>query len=257
MNHGREDQNPWTKWYWQDWEADTGLRASSLAAQGLWMRMLSIMARSKKKGFLLDGEKQMESKTLAKLTGEPVVAIETLTEELRRHSVFSQLTDGTIFNRRMVKESEISDIRSRAGHLGGRPKKQNESKSKSKTKAASASAYASASFLFEEFLKTITEADREGWKKAYPACDLDIEIAKAGEWVKAEPAKGRKSNWRKFLIGWFNRSQNAGGTRGVRQERKPPVDMRVGASLKQEHDADYWAKVRQRHAEGKRGDAND
>lgn len=146
MNHGREDQNPWSKWYWQDWEADTGLRASSLAAQGLWMRMLSIMARSPKKGFLLDGGKQMESKTLAKLTGESEAVIDALLDELRDHAVFSQDEDGTIFNRRMVRESEISEIRSNAGRLGGRPKKQTESKSKSKTKAASASASVYASY---------------------------------------------------------------------------------------------------------------
>jgi hypothetical protein len=140
MNHGREDQNPWTKWYWQDWEADTGLRASSLASQGLWMRMLSIMARSKKKGFLLDGESKMESKTLAKLTGESVAFIEVLMAELESHAVYSQTDEGIIFNRRMVREAEISNIRSEVGRLGGRPKKQTESKSKSKTKAPSVSA---------------------------------------------------------------------------------------------------------------------
>lgn len=77
----------------------------------------------------------------------------------------------------------------------------------------SASASASSSDLLNKFLKTISEDDRAGWKKAYPACDLDIEIAKALEWVKSNPAKGRKSNWRKFLTSWFSRSQDRGGTK--------------------------------------------
>ena len=91
MDNGREDKNPWTKWFWADYEADIGLRACSLAAQGLWVRMLSYMARSKKKGFLLDGEKQMESKTLAKLIGEPEPLVKALIEELLSHG------DGAVF----------------------------------------------------------------------------------------------------------------------------------------------------------------
>jgi uncharacterized phage protein (TIGR02220 family) len=155
-HNGREDQNPWTKWYWQDWCADAGLRSSSLAAKGLWMDILSIMARSKKKGFLLDGERPMDIKTLAKFTGETMEIVAGLLMELCEHAVFSTTEDGIIFNRRMVRDSEISDIRAMSGRRGGRPKKtgkQNESKTKAKHKqgvkakgkapSASASAYVS------------------------------------------------------------------------------------------------------------------
>jgi hypothetical protein len=213
MDNGREDQKPWAKWFWQDYESDTGLRASSLAAQGLWMRMLSIMAKSKSVGMLLDGESKMESKTLAKLVGEEHPIVDALLDELKAHAVYSQTLDGIIFNRRMERDGHLSEIRSTAGRKGGRPKKQNESKVESKTKAASASA--SASDLLDRFLNTLTEADRSAWKKAYPACDIEIEIAKAREWVKANPAKGRKSNYRKFINGWLSRSQDGGGTKGM------------------------------------------
>jgi len=161
MENGREDHNPWTKWYWTDWRADDGLQACSFAAKGLWMDMLSIMARSKNKGFLLDGEKQMESKTLAKITGSSVEEVERLLNELEEHGVFSRATDGTIYNRRMVREARISRSRSEAGRLGGRPKKQNESKLKAKpkqdVKAPSASASAS-----EYDKKDKKEESREG-----------------------------------------------------------------------------------------------
>jgi hypothetical protein len=114
--------------------------------------MLSIMARSKDKGFLLDGESKMESKTLAKLTGESVPLIEALLSELKSHSVYSQTYDGIIFNRRMARESELSEIRSEAGRLGGRPKSKPKAKDKSKTKAPSASAseYASSSLELKD-----------------------------------------------------------------------------------------------------------
>ena len=173
---GREDHNPWTKWYWQDYLSDEKLSDCSLAAQGLWMRMLGYMARSEKRGYLLlngkqneskmkANEKQNESKILAKRTHTEEQIIEQLLNELEENGVFSRDEDGVIFSRRLVREAEISRIRSEAGRIGGRPslkkeQKQNESKMKanekqneSKTKAnikqhvkaPSASASASAS----------------------------------------------------------------------------------------------------------------
>ena len=230
MDNGREDQKPWAKWFWQDYESDTGLRASSLAAQGLWMRMLSIMAKSKSVGMLLDGESKMESKTLAKLVGEEHPIVDALLDELKAHAVYSQTLDGIIFNRRMERDGHLSEIRSTAGRKGGRPKKQNESKVESKTKAASASAYASASnsskggvggrLRFDgESWVAITDADMKVWSEAYPACDIQAELKKMKAWILANPAKGKKSNWRRFIQSWLNRTQDSGGTKGTQ-----PVD---------------------------------
>jgi hypothetical protein len=66
--------------------------------------------------------------------------------------------------------------------------------------------------LFKEFLKTITPEDRALWKTAYPACDIDIEAAKALDWITSNPERGRKSNYRRFFTNWLKRSQDKGGT---------------------------------------------
>lgn len=169
---GREDHNPWTKWYWQDYLSDENLSDCSLAAQGLWMRMLGYMARSEKRGYLIFNgnqkeskslveQKQIESKILAKRTHTDEKIIEQLIGELEENGVFSRDENGIIFSRRLVREAELSRIRSEAGRKGGRPslkrdenhiesklkakENQNESKDESKLKAASASASASAS----------------------------------------------------------------------------------------------------------------
>jgi len=98
----------------------------------------------------------MESKTLAKLTGELIDVVEGLLIELEKHEVFSRDEEGIIYNRRMVREGALSQIRAEAGRLGGRPRKQNESKTKAKVKqhvkapSASASASASASSSLNE-----------------------------------------------------------------------------------------------------------
>lgn len=57
----------------------------------------------------------------------------------------------------------------------------------------------------------ITDADRDSWKSAYPACDLDRQLAAMGEWLKANPEKARKSNWRRFVTNWLSKSQDRGG----------------------------------------------
>ena len=73
----------------------------------------------------------------------------------------------------------------------------------------------------------ITDADRTAWATAYPAASLTAELAKASEWLRANPTKAKRSNWRKFLVGWLTRCQDGGGTdrgngRRPADERPPP-----------------------------------
>ena len=75
----------------------------------------------------------------------------------------------------------------------------------------------SSSLSFNKNLKVwegITEKDRTGWGEAYPACDIDIELAKMREWILANGAKGKKSNYRRFITNWLSRSQDRGGSGG-------------------------------------------
>lgn len=71
----------------------------------------------------------------------------------------------------------------------------------------------------------ITDADRQEWRQAYPACDLTAELAKATSWLKANPTRAHKSNWRRFVVSWLTRSQDKGGTNrtpGARPDDRPP-----------------------------------
>ena len=69
----------------------------------------------------------------------------------------------------------------------------------------------------------ITDADRDAWATAYPAATLTAELAKAGEWLRSNPTKSKRSNWRKFVTGWLSRCQDGGGTRtgGTQQQAQP------------------------------------
>lgn len=71
----------------------------------------------------------------------------------------------------------------------------------------------------------ITDADRQEWAQAFPGAVLDQELAKATAWLRANPKRAGRRNWRRFLVGWLQRCQDKGGTNrepGRRPEDKPP-----------------------------------
>ena len=73
----------------------------------------------------------------------------------------------------------------------------------------------------------ITDADHAEWSQAYPAADLPVELAKATQWLKANPKKARKSNWRRWLTTvWLSKCQDRGGTHreAARPAAPPPSD---------------------------------
>ena len=56
----------------------------------------------------------------------------------------------------------------------------------------------------------VTDADREQWGKAYPACDIGRQLEAMTAWLIANPDKV-KSNWRRFVTNWLSRAQDNGG----------------------------------------------
>ena len=68
--------------------------------------------------------------------------------------------------------------------------------------------------------ENIDDTQKELWKQAYPATNIDVELSKAVVWLKANPTK-IKSNYNKFLSGWLSRCQDSGGTKtGVKTQEK-------------------------------------
>jgi hypothetical protein len=70
----------------------------------------------------------------------------------------------------------------------------------------------------------ISDADRKEWAVAFPGAVLAQELAKATAWLKANPQRAGRRNWRRFLVGWLARCQEKGGTNrepGRRPDDKP------------------------------------
>lgn len=128
----RQDGRPAFLFFPNDWLSSPDLNSCSLEAQGLWIKMLCYIYQSPKKGvLLLPSGKQIESKTLAKLCGEEEQKISILLSELEETGTFSRLEDGTIYCRRVKRESDLIEARREAGRLGGLKQKQSKDESKS------------------------------------------------------------------------------------------------------------------------------
>ncbi len=46
---------------------------------------------------------------------------------------------------------------------------------------------------------------------AYPACNVPRQLLCMEQWLKANPAKAKKSNWRRFVTNWLKAEQDRGG----------------------------------------------
>lgn len=114
-------KSPAALWYFGDWQRDTGLRACSYAARGLWKEMLCIMHDGVPRGYLRTAGRRIDSPSvIASMTGAGQGEdVQALIAELESNGVFSRDSDGTIFCRRMVRDSQISASRREAGKRGG------------------------------------------------------------------------------------------------------------------------------------------
>lgn len=130
----------WTKFYWSDWESDPALRLCSLAAQGLWMRMLCIASAHDPIGYVAVAGRGLDETALARMTGCSGSEAADLLGELERNGVFSRDRNGRIYSRRMVSDAKRAAIARKNGKMGGNPtlsdKKTNPPRDKRTDKAS-------------------------------------------------------------------------------------------------------------------------
>ena len=122
--------NPSTRWFFNDWDNEPGMKFCSLAAQGLWFKMLGLAARSREYGAVLIGDHpslhaaDLPSLLASSCGSETVESIGKLVDDLVTFKVASVDQLGRVFNRRMVAEAELSAARAAAGRAGAEATKQ-------------------------------------------------------------------------------------------------------------------------------------
>ena len=66
----------------------------------------------------------------------------------------------------------------------------------------------------------ITQNDLDRWREAYPGVDLHRELAKMSDWILANPRKGNKRNWRRFVSIWLSKAADTLINHEVRSQAK-------------------------------------
>lgn len=107
-----------------DWMTDPGLRMCSLEARGLWIDIICLMELSEKKGFLLIGNQKINEEKLRKMFGISKKKIQLLMTELLDYNLMKISEDGTYFCKRIVDNEHIRQVRSLAGLIGVKQKRQ-------------------------------------------------------------------------------------------------------------------------------------
>jgi len=132
---------PYLPLYVQDYLTDEKLNMCSPATQGIYIKIMCVMHKSKEYGVILlkQKDKQKSSTCLnfaykfAKILPFTIDDIEAAINELLDEDVL-QLDGDKLIQKRMVRDNKISIIRSKAGSKGG---KKTQSFAKAKSKANS------------------------------------------------------------------------------------------------------------------------
>ena len=96
---------PFLQLYPSAWLSDS-VSGCSLAAQGLWMRMMFIMHTSERYGYLVENGLPIPPDSVARRCGCYPAEYQPLYAELERAGVPSVSSDGIIYSRRMVRDSQ-------------------------------------------------------------------------------------------------------------------------------------------------------
>lgn len=96
---------PAFQFYPGDWIRDS-ISGCSLAAQGLWLRMLIVMHDAERRGYLSMNGSPIHPGSIAQRCGCTPEQYETLLDELSRASVPRRTSDGIIFSKRMVEDEK-------------------------------------------------------------------------------------------------------------------------------------------------------
>lgn len=114
-------EHRWSKFWWQDYESDDSLRLCSLAAQGLWMRMLCAMHRATPYGHMLVNGAVPTVRQMSIMLCATEREIAKLVPELEQAGVLSRTDAGAIYSRRMVRDKAMSEEGAANGRRGGNP----------------------------------------------------------------------------------------------------------------------------------------
>lgn len=116
----------------------------------------------------------------------------------------SVISENQHWNQRGGQRPKAEEEGEEEGNRNGRKKKSTHPKSPPAPTHAIAWSRA-------EGWQGISPEDMKEWSLAYPACDLNRQLASMTAWLHANPIKAVKKNWRRFITNWLTKAQDKGG----------------------------------------------
>jgi hypothetical protein len=83
--------------------------------------------------------------------------------------------------------------------------------------------------------ENISLEDLKGWKEAYPAVNIELELKAMGEWLLSNPLK-KKTNYRRFIVNWLKREQDKGGTIRGEKSKFESFEERRKREIKEDYE---------------------
>ena len=245
---------PWLQFFPADWLSDS-VAGCSLAAQGLWLRMLFVAHNSQHYGYLeVDGHPIPDEQLFRRCGCSSVEEYRNLFAELQAAGVPSRTADGVIFSRRMARDQEQRDataqrVRKHRERLTCNAsvtpmsreevrsqKSEIRSQSKSNTRESDSLPIADG---FEKFWtaypkKVDKPASARAWRKVMKPEEADailarIELNKIGEWAGKE--KRYIPNPATWLNGRRWTDEILGASTDGKRNAKPPVGDNIRTTL--------------------------
>lgn len=112
---------PYFKFWVSNHQAEPLLKMCSWATRAIWVEMLCLMHGAEPRGHLLVNGKTPTAEKLARLIGATPEEVQDALNELEAEGVFSRTEDGTIYSRRMVRDTETEKKNREYGKRGGNP----------------------------------------------------------------------------------------------------------------------------------------
>jgi hypothetical protein len=98
---------PWIKFWTRDYLGDARLSSCSLAAQGLWLRIVCLMAQQVEPGILYDTDGPWSDEDIFRAVGVHDSSAKSLLAQLESRGAFSRTAKGALLNRRLVREAHV------------------------------------------------------------------------------------------------------------------------------------------------------
>ena len=228
MKKNASTKLPALQFYTGDWRKDPGVQSLDFYERGVWFEILCIMHESEHRGKLMLNGRRMPDEALARLLGLDNQKCNQIVSKLIEYGVARvEDTTGIIFNKRMVRDEELRQIRKKCGEKGGNPSLVNQNRNQNPTTQVNQNPTPSFSVSISSSDKerdSPTDKVKKGTRFAMeslpddwrqfavserPQTDPEKSFQKFRDYWIAKPGKdGRKVDWFATWRNWIRREED-------------------------------------------------